>query len=80
MEINSNGSQATSHQAAASKHETRDALNTPADQPNSTVGPEDNGLRKTESVQPSERVQQDSAADDRVQADKRQGHVIDITV
>lgn len=80
MEINTNGSHTTPNQSAASKDETRDALNSATDQPNTTVGPEDKSLSKTEAVQASERAEQDTAAENRVQEDKRQGRVVDITV
>ena len=80
MEINPNGSNANASHQTNSRHETEDALNKANDQPNTTVGPEDNGLRRTESVQAVERVEQDTAAENRVQEEKRQGRVVDITV
>ena len=80
MEINTNGSNANASFQTSSKRETEDALNTANDQPNTTVGPEDNELSSTESVQATERTEQDTAAENRTQEDKRQGRVVDITV
>ncbi|MDH5613472.1 MAG: hypothetical protein OEY35_00390 [Gammaproteobacteria bacterium] len=80
MEINTTSSSTNASNQAASKRETQDALNTANDQPNTTVGPEDNELRSTESVQASNKAEQDTANENRVQEDKRQGRVVDITV
>lgn len=80
MEINANNSSANTSHQAPSKRETEDALNTANDQPNTVVGPEDNELGRTESVQATERAEQDTAAENRVQEEKRQGRVVDITV
>ena len=80
MEINANNSSANASHHAPAKRETQDALNAANDQPNTVVGPEDNELNRTETVQATEKAEQSTAAEDRVQEDKRQGRVVDITV
>ncbi len=80
MEINANNSSANASHHAPAKHETQDALNAANDQPNTAVGPEDNELNRTETVQATEKAEQNTAAEGRAQEDKRQGRVVDITV
>jgi len=83
MEINTHSSN-NSANLAATKHSTEDALNTADQQPNSVVGPEDNGLKRTESVQAAYKEHEDTptrdSAEESVQDEKRLGRVVDITV